>query len=163
MNLMQAETMALRLMREHGARDMGFTFRWTSSRKALGITRWRRVLNVGTGRMEWLPMDIALSRPLTVHQPEDEVRQTILHEIAHALAGHGHNHDHVWRTTAISIGAKPSVCGGSAELARTVARYRVWCEAGSHAVGSANSARFRTDRRVCATHRTPVTLVPNNA
>lgn len=48
---------------------------------------------------------ISLSRHLMALYEEPEVRETLLHEIAHALAGPGHGHDAVWRSTALRIGA----------------------------------------------------------
>ena len=37
----------------------------------------------------------------------EEVRDTILHEVAHALVGPGHGHDTVWKATAAQVGARP--------------------------------------------------------
>jgi predicted SprT family Zn-dependent metalloprotease len=42
--------------------------------------------------------------------PEDEIRDVILHEIAHALAGHKAGHGPVWKAAARKVGAKPSRC-----------------------------------------------------
>ena len=39
--------------------------------------------------------------------PSDEVRDTIYHELAHAIVGPGHGHDSVWATVAEELGAKP--------------------------------------------------------
>ena len=39
------------------------------------------------------------------------MKNTLLHEIAHALAGHEHNHDEVWKATARSIGCDGCRCG----------------------------------------------------
>lgn len=47
---------------------------------------------------------ITLSGYLTQLHPEAEVRDTILHEIAHALVGVRHGHDAVWRAKALEIG-----------------------------------------------------------
>lgn len=57
---------------------------------------------------------IGLSAPLTAVHSEGEVRDTILHEIAHALAGPGHGHDATWRTIAILIGSNGERCFTSA-------------------------------------------------
>jgi predicted SprT family Zn-dependent metalloprotease len=55
---------------------------------------------------------------LSVHfverdNPWAEVRDTILHEIAHALVGHGHGHDTVWKRKCVEIGARPQRCGNA--------------------------------------------------
>lgn len=47
---------------------------------------------------------IGFSAALIAKWTEDEFRQIVLHEIAHALVGHGHGHDRVWAAKARSIG-----------------------------------------------------------
>ncbi|MDF2093065.1 SprT-like domain-containing protein [Knoellia sp. 3-2P3] len=53
---------------------------------------------------------ITLSGPLTRLHSEADVRDTILHEIAHALVGPKHRHDEVWRATAVKIGCTGQRC-----------------------------------------------------
>jgi predicted SprT family Zn-dependent metalloprotease len=53
---------------------------------------------------------ISLSGYLTHLHPESEVRDTILHEIAHALVGVRHGHDAVWRAKALEIGCSGERC-----------------------------------------------------
>ena len=53
---------------------------------------------------------ITLSKTLTELNEWDDVKDTLLHEIAHALAGKGHGHDGVWKAKCIEIGAKPERC-----------------------------------------------------
>ena len=53
---------------------------------------------------------LGLSAPLTAVHSEDDVRDTILHEIAHALVGPRHGHDAHWRRVAISIGCSGERC-----------------------------------------------------
>ncbi|RIX30264.1 SprT-like domain-containing protein [Amnibacterium setariae] len=47
---------------------------------------------------------ITLSRHLAERAEEDEVRQVLLHEVAHALAGHRAAHGPRWRARAAAIG-----------------------------------------------------------
>ena len=54
---------------------------------------------------------IALSLVMLNSAEESQVYDTILHEIAHALVGPGHNHDEVWKEKAKSIGCTSEVCG----------------------------------------------------
>lgn len=55
--------------------------------------------------------EISLSGPLTILNTDDEVRDTILHEIAHALAWELHKencgHDERWKAICGHIGARP--------------------------------------------------------
>ena len=41
---------------------------------------------------------------------EKKMRNTILHELAHALVGPNHSHDAVWKKMALKIGCDGSVC-----------------------------------------------------
>lgn len=53
---------------------------------------------------------IGLSGPLTELHGEAEVRDTVLHEVAHALVGPRHGHDAVWRAAALRIGCSGRRC-----------------------------------------------------
>ena len=39
---------------------------------------------------------------------EEEIKDTVLHEIAHAIAGGNHHHDRVWKDVCNRLGCKPS-------------------------------------------------------
>ena len=72
---------------------------------------------------------ITLSRHLAARAEEDEVRQVLLHEVAHALAGHRAAHGPRWRAVAARIG-----CIGSrlhdGPIAEERARWVGTCAAG---------------------------------
>jgi predicted SprT family Zn-dependent metalloprotease len=50
------------------------------------------------------PGRIELSKHYVLRNPEHEVLDTILHEIAHALVGPGHGHDEVWKAKCVEVG-----------------------------------------------------------
>ena len=56
----------------------------------------------GNDRLGWYRADLSSL---------DQVRDTILHEIAHALVGPGHGHDAVWKRKCREVGARPERCG----------------------------------------------------
>ena len=85
-----AARLARGLMVEHGL--SGWTFRFDRARRRAGLCRYDR-------------REISLSGPLTELYDEADVREVVLHEIAHALAGARHGHDAVWRATARSLGS----------------------------------------------------------
>ncbi len=70
---------------------------------------------------------ISLSYEFAKQVPEEEIRDTILHEIAHALVGQQHHHDDVWRAKAIEIGCSGQRCH---DLQFTLPRYIVSCTQG---------------------------------
>lgn len=95
MNRHSAERLARQLMNEHGL--VGWSFGWNTRKKGCGLC-------IHTRR------EIQLSAHYVAMNPEDNVRDTILHEIAHALVGGNHGHDRVWRAKAISIGCSGERC-----------------------------------------------------
>lgn len=87
--------MARELMDAHGLSDWRLAF--DNAKKRAGVCiQGRRT--------------ISLSRALTQLHDEAEVRDTILHEIAHALVGPEHGHGPVWRETALRIGCTGERC-----------------------------------------------------
>jgi predicted SprT family Zn-dependent metalloprotease len=95
MDLNDAAAMGRRLLDEHGLQDWRLAF--DRAKRRAGVCRWAR-------------KEIGLSAPLTSVHPEAEVRDTVLHEIAHALVGPQHGHDAVWRATAQRIGCTGLRC-----------------------------------------------------
>jgi hypothetical protein len=95
MELEDARRLAARLMHEHGLRD--WTFAFDNAKTRAGVCR--------PGRRQ-----IGLSRPLTALHDEAGVRDTILHEIAHALVGPRHGHDAAWRAKATQLGCSATRC-----------------------------------------------------
>ena len=78
-----------------------------------GLTRWRVELDSAVARAgvcRYAERTIGLSAPLTRLHAEAEVRETILHEIAHALAGPHAKHGPRWRAVAHAIGSTGQRC-----------------------------------------------------
>ncbi len=129
MDLREAETLARRLMAEHGLTAKGWRFGWDSARRRFGAARPSS-------------LTISLSVPLVSLNDEARVRNTILHEIAHALAGPGIRHEvsrfgrrrkkadwhgpH-WRAIALAIGCDGKTCFSSETTNRPVAPYEQFC------------------------------------
>ncbi|MCI3924964.1 SprT-like domain-containing protein [Paenibacillus sp. TRM 82003] len=113
--LREAVAMAEGLLAEHGL--AGWTVVLDRARTRAGVCREDR-------------RQIGLSAPLTLLHSPAEVRDTVLHEVAHALVGTRHGHDAVWRAAARRIG-----CSGTRTTSapRPPGRWRGVCPAG-HAV-----------------------------
>jgi predicted SprT family Zn-dependent metalloprotease len=98
MDVREGLAMARRLVREHGLD--GWTVRLDRAKTRAGVCRFAEC-------------EIGLSKPLTALHSEAEVRDTVLHEIAHALVGPKHGHDRVWRAKARQIGSSGERCVSS--------------------------------------------------
>lgn len=121
MNLNQAQKLALDLMKHHGLIDSGWKFKFDRALRCLGGTRYNRL----TGERR-----ITLSTYNTATREEAAVRNTILHEIAHALVGAGMGHGLVWYTKAREIGCDGKRCGAVDNPAP--AKYVAKCKLCSH-------------------------------
>ena len=97
MNLSVAQTLAVTLMKKHRLIDKGWTFKYDNAVKRFGVCRFRS-------------KTIGLSRKLVLLNDKEQVMDTILHEIAHAIAGHKAGHGIEWKRVCIQIGAKPERC-----------------------------------------------------
>src|SRR5262245_51513217 len=92
---------ARRLMDLHGLSDWSFAY--NRRKRRLGLCYYPRK------RLE-------LSVHLVARNGDAEVRDTILHEIAHALTGPGHGHDAAWKAACVRVGARPERLAHEADM-----------------------------------------------
>ena len=90
--LLEVAGQARELMDRHGLKD--WTFRFSAARRTIGLCREKEKV-------------IQLGRHHAANDPPEQVTDTILHEIAHGLAGTAAGHGPAWRKAALSIGATP--------------------------------------------------------
>lgn len=125
MTLGDARALAETLMARHAL--AGWTFAFDRARRRLGSCQ--------PGRHR-----ITLSAPLTRLNHEAVIRDTVLHEIAHALTP-GAGHGPAWRAACLRVGAKPERCAADGDVVLPPAPYALVCDrCGSH------YARFRRTR-----------------
>lgn len=151
MDLSSAESLARQLMAEHRLSDWRFAF--DRSRRRFGVCRWNS-------------RTIGLSRPLTELNGEAQVRDTILHELAHALAGRAAGHGPAWRAMAQAIGARPRRCYEDHVVATPALPYRYKCPICGHSKQVARRSRARRSCGRCARTFDPrflLRLEPNPA
>lgn len=122
MDRSSAATLARELMNRHGLGDIPFEF--DNRRRAFGTTYfyvWPTILT-----RSCTVQKISLSEPLVELNDEATVRNTILHEIAHAKAGMAAGHGYAWKQIARSIGADPErECGEGVKVA--AGKYQATC------------------------------------
>jgi predicted SprT family Zn-dependent metalloprotease len=128
-------------MNRHGLAD--WAFRFDHARRRFGSCRMRAKL-------------ITLSRMLTLLNSETQVRDTILHEIAHVLTP-GDGHGQRWKDKCVEIGARPERCYDDDDVAappRRAARYEIGCRVCDW---WADRHRITRRRLICRKCATPVT------
>jgi predicted SprT family Zn-dependent metalloprotease len=93
-----------------------------------GLDGWRFAYNRRKREMGLCLFDaqvIALSVHFVEMNDETFIRDTLLHEIAHALVGPGHGHNAVWKNKCQEIGARPERLCPEANM--PVGRWQACC------------------------------------
>lgn len=113
MDLNDARKIIDQKMTEHGLTRQGWRFEWGYAKQTFGSC------NNALKR-------IRMSVPLTELNDETQVTDTILHEIAHALAGRPAGHGPAWKAVARSIGCSAARTYG-AEVVAPKLKYTATC------------------------------------
>ena len=88
----EVHRLAGELLVAHGLHDWSFAF--NRRKRDMGLCLYG-------------PRVIQLSLHFVLLNDDAAVRDTLLHEIAHALVGPGHGHDAVWKHKCREVGARP--------------------------------------------------------
>jgi len=100
MDLKELEAIASREMLKYDLH--GWTFGFAKTKRRLGVCKYR------TKRIE-------IADYYARNSPQKSVLDTLMHEIAHAIAGPGAGHGPAWKAVAIRLGATPRACDNSDE------------------------------------------------
>ena len=119
MKLSEAYQLAMNLMKQHGLLELGWRLQFDNAKRRFGVCKYRS-------------KTIGLSLNLTLLNDEKRVKNTILHEIAHALVGHSHGHDYVWQMKAREIGCDGERCYNSFEVVKPKGNYEAVCPCCGH-------------------------------
>jgi predicted SprT family Zn-dependent metalloprotease len=112
MKLNEARDLAISLMKEHGIWS-NWNFEFDNAKRRFGCCNYRY-------------KTITLSAPLTEINEVSRVRNTILHEIAHALCPK-QKHNHVWKAKAREIGCDGERCYSSKDVETIQGNYSATC------------------------------------
>lgn len=123
-----------------------------------GLRDWSACLDDAThraGACDYRKRQISLSRLCVRAASIAEIRDTILHEIAHALAGFAHHHDAVWKKIASDIGCSGERCH-NINFGVKQTRWIAQCPNGCF-----STPRERRNRgRICKKCRQPIRFIP---
>jgi hypothetical protein len=95
--LKTSEKLANQLLKKYKLDKQGWTFKWDYARTRFGLCDYGK-------------KTIQLSTYLTQAIPMSEVKDTLLHEIAHALTPNDGGHGKQWMDMCVKIGARPERC-----------------------------------------------------
>lgn len=117
MELSRVKQIAIELMEKHGLRKglpTDWRFEFDAARSRFGVCRHGSRV-------------IGISQYLAALNGEDQVTNTVLHEIAHALVGFHVGHGSEWKMKAREIGCDGLRCYNSVQVARPEARLTYVC------------------------------------
>lgn len=164
METMKAKRMARELMDENGLNHV--SFRLNRATQSLGLCKSERNTYTGMYRVR----SIELSQKWIPHLSEAEVRDVILHEIAHAIAGHDAGHGPRWKAVARTIGANPTRTAEQVprEVQERVmqlnAKYRAECRSCDNVVYFSRMTKaWRAGRKLCGRCRSDLRVLANRA
>lgn len=146
MNATEAKVLATKLMNEHGLIASGWRFEFDNAKRRFGVCRYRRKV-------------VGLSLPLVKLNSEAQVRDTILHEIAHALVGSGHGHGHVWKRKAIEIGCNGERCYSVTDVVAPQSKYQAICPSCGHIHRAHRIKKRKASCGLCSRTYNPNTLL----
>lgn len=125
MNTTEIASLARTLLNDHGYGHI--PLEWSRAKTILGQAVFRRNGGIATPKL------LKLSRPLLTKVDKAEVRDTILHEIAHFVAGIDAGHGPAWKRACRQVGANPQrTADVGDEVISKVATYVSTCDHCGH-------------------------------
>lgn len=97
MELRGVQLLAELLLNEHELFDKGWRFSFDRAKRRAGSCKFSN-------------KEITLAKAYAEQEDFKEIKNTILHEIAHALVGPKHGHNEIWRQKALEIGCDAERC-----------------------------------------------------
>ncbi len=104
--------LAIKLFKNNKIQNWKFEF--DNARRRAGLCNYRK-------------KTISLSKYYVEYAELEHIKDTILHEIAHALIGPRNGHNYLWKKTAISIGCSGARCH---QLNFIKSRWIIYCKNG---------------------------------
>jgi predicted SprT family Zn-dependent metalloprotease len=143
MDLEQLETIARQELDKHGLHGWGFGL--SGAKRRLGVCKYRQ-------------RRIEIAAYYARNSPEESVLDTLLHEIAHALAGPAAKHGPKWKAVAIRLGATPRSCETSQRAVVEPGDWQATCRACEKVAHLYRQPRSLTGYRCRCEARSPLTF-----
>lgn len=137
MLLIVARKLASDLMVQHGLYQQGWQFEFDRAKRRFGCCNYTK-------------KKITLSMQLVELNNENVVKNTILHEIAHALVGAGHGHSAVWERKAREIGCDGQRCYSVKEVEIVEGKFKATCPKCGHVHHKHRKPKRTTSCGICS-------------
>ena len=132
---------AIELFKQHGLE--GWSFKFDRAIKRAGSCHFgKKVITLSVHMI--MRADISL----------EQIDNILLHEIAHALVGHQHGHNNVWRSKAMEIGCDGARCHSL--VFTPPPRFRLECPCGACNVTRMRVKAKTWERKICSKCSAPI-------
>jgi hypothetical protein len=145
MDLKELEALASREMTKHGLH--GWAFGLSDTKRQLGVCKYRK-------------KRIEIAEYSVLNSPQESDLDTLLHEIAHAIAGPAARHGPAWKAVAIRLGATPRACDNSEEAVVKPGDWQATCSACKKVFHRYKRPRSLNGYRCRCEARSPVLPMP---
>lgn len=160
MSLDEIETLAKELI-DHHLKHSGWSFSFDRSKQRMGCTDFRTKTISASKYLFSIPENAN----------ENLVKDTILHEIAHAVVGQHHGHDRIWQSAAKVLGCDPIRCYQAEKVVAVKPNFRYTCpscnysftrfrrskKADNAACGICCKGKFNSEYKFIVTYENPKT------
>lgn len=75
------------------------------------------------GKCHYIKKTISLSKFYVSVATEEQIKDTVLHEISHSICGRGNGHNAKWKKVCVELGCRPERCASYKELENIPAKY----------------------------------------
>lgn len=114
MNVDDAQRLAENILSQSSLTEKGWIFGFDRAKKRFGLCDYSR-------------KKISLSRYLVELNTKEIVRDTIVHEVAHALCGHRSGHGKIWKQCVTDLGGVPERCYSTQTVKTPKLKYTITC------------------------------------
>ena len=134
MELISVQLLADRLLNEYKLFEKGWSFRFDRAKRRAGCCRHSK-------------KEITLAKAYAEQEELKEIKNTILHEIAHALVGPKHGHNEIWKQKALEIGCDAERCHNAVF---SKPKYKLTCSNGCFEVNRYRVNHYFLKSRICS-------------
>lgn len=113
-HLLKIERLAQDLIRQHLPTEHGWKFAWGKGKRSVGFC-------------DWASREIRLSRFFAEVNTIERMRETILHEIAHACAGPRAGHGAAWKAECVRLGCPPERLANPEDIVAVPGAWTIEC------------------------------------
>jgi len=134
MELSDVQLLADRLLNEHELFEKGWSFSFDRAKRRAGSCKFSK-------------KEITLAKAYAEQVDFKEIKNTILHEIAHALVGPKHGHNEIWKQKALEIGCDAERCH---YVVFSKPRYKLTCTNRCFEVARYRVSKKNLQSRICS-------------